>query len=296
MSAPRSPSGEAQAPAASRGLFLVIGLATAVRLIVAANLHLTEDEAYYRLWSMAPALGYYDHPPMIAWWVWLGRTLAGDTPLGVRLAPILAAAMTAFLVVDIARQIGASEPDARRAGAWYNGMILVAAGGILAVPDAPATLFWALTLSCLLRAVRGGSLKWWAAMGVAAGLATLSKYSALFLAPGVILWLVSAPARRRLLATPGPWIAAALALALFGLNLGWNAEHHWVTISKQFGRIGEGQFSPLHLATFVGAQCLLLNPLMAVLIGRGLASRKSRPSLAPPRSREYQLSHPLTHP
>ena len=30
---------------------------------------LTEDEAYYRLWSARLQMGYFDHPPMIAWWI-----------------------------------------------------------------------------------------------------------------------------------------------------------------------------------------------------------------------------------
>ena len=58
------------------------------------------------------------------------------------------------------------------------------------MPDAPASLFWAVTLwRCAVPgdARRGG---WWLAAGVAAGLAVLSKYSALFLAPGVLLWLL----------------------------------------------------------------------------------------------------------
>ncbi|MEP6968511.1 MAG: glycosyltransferase family 39 protein, partial [Pseudomonadota bacterium] len=81
----------------------VVAVMFALRLTVGASMHLTEDEAYYRLWSMAPAFGYYDHPPMIAWWIWLGRRLLGDTPLGVRIGPIVAGALTTALVFDLAR-------------------------------------------------------------------------------------------------------------------------------------------------------------------------------------------------
>ena len=28
-----------------------------------------------------------------------------------------------------------------------------------------------------------------------------------------------------------------IAAAIFGLNVVWNAEHHWVTFVKQFGRV-----------------------------------------------------------
>ena len=166
--------------------FLIVAAILAARVAVAANLHLTEDEAYYRLWSMAPAFGYYDHPPMIAWWIAAGRALVGDSPLGVRLLPSLASAATSMLVFDMARLAGADRATAERAGLWFNATLLVACGGFLAVPDAPAALFWALTLWSVLKATRSGSIAWWLAAGAAAGLATLSKYSALFLGPGTL--------------------------------------------------------------------------------------------------------------
>jgi len=33
------------------------------------------DEAYYWTWSLHPQLGYYDHPPMIAWVIGIGRLI-----------------------------------------------------------------------------------------------------------------------------------------------------------------------------------------------------------------------------
>ena len=283
MSAPLSRSGDTvdQRPALPASLIAVVLATTAIRLFVAANLHLTEDEAYYRLWSMAPAFGYYDHPPMIAWWVWLGRHVAGDTPLGVRLMPILACGVSSLLVFDVARLIGAADADARRAGVWYNAMLLVAAGGFLAVPDAPAALFWLLTLWCALRAARGDAPAWWIAAGLAAGLAALSKYSALFLAPGVLLWLAWRAPTRRLLRRPEPWLAAAIAGAVFALNIEWNAEHHWLTFTKQFGRIAPRRFAPTHMATFLAAQILLINPLIAMFLARALTTQRMRTVLTP---------------
>src|SRR5262245_22548687 len=70
-------------------LGVALGL-TALRLAVAAYTGLVDDEAYYRMWSLAPALSYLDHPPMVAWVIGAGRAIAGDTSLGVRLlAPII---------------------------------------------------------------------------------------------------------------------------------------------------------------------------------------------------------------
>ena len=257
----------------------------AVRLVLAACIPLTEDEAYYRLWAQAPAFGYYDHPPMIAWWIWLGVRLVGDNPLGARLLPILSSALASLLVFDIARRAGGSRAESERAGIWYNAMLLVAAGGFLAVPDAAAALFWTLALWAVLHALRGGSIVWWLAAGAAAGLATLSKYSTLFLGPGVLAWLLCSPSGRAQLRTPGPWLALAAAAALFSLNLWWNATHHWLTFVKQFGRISPHQLAPRYLVEFLATEALLLNPLLAPFLGRAIwaSGRRGReaPSMTP---------------
>jgi 4-amino-4-deoxy-L-arabinose transferase-like glycosyltransferase len=298
MSAPPSPSGEAERPTPSALLIVFILLVLAIRLVLAGAIPLTEDEAYYRLWSQAPALGYFDHPPMIAWWIWLGRHLVGDTALGVRLAPSLGSAAVSLLVFDLSRTLGSERRTAERAAVWYNATILVAAGGFLAVPDAPAALFWMLALCAAARAWNGETTAWWLGAGLAAGLASLSKYSSLFLAPGVFLWLVGSRSGRERLRTPGPWLALAAGAAVFLPNVIWNATHHWLTFAKQFGRIAPHRFAPRYLAELVAAQVLLLNPLIAAFIPRALADPMLRRRIAMPAATSapfviYLLIHSL---
>ena len=265
MSPPPSPSGEA-GPRPAVLLLLLAALAV-LRLTAAAAIPLTEDEAYYRLWAQHPALGYYDHPPMIAWWIAAGVRLVGDNALGVRLLPALSGLLTTVLVFALGRRLG----DARTgllAAVLYNATLTVGAGAILAIPDVPASLFWTLALWLTIKAVEDDA-RWWIAAGAAAGLACLSKYSALFLAPGLLLWLALTPEARGQLATRWPWLAAGVALALFGRNVAWNADHHWLTFAKQFGRVSPGRFAPRYLAEFLVAQFLLLNPAVAILAGAG---------------------------
>lgn len=244
-----------------------------VRLMIAAQIPLTEDEAYYRLWSMRLQAGYFDHPPMIAWWIATGRALVGDTALGARLLPILASALAALLLIGAVRNLGVGERPALRSGLWLNATLLIGAGGMLAIPDAPTLLFWTATLWALARATRVGALPsasavWWGLAGLSAGLAVLSKYSALFLAPGVILWLCLTAENRRHLSTPGPWFAAIVALAIIAPHFLWNAANGWVSVVKQFSRLGVQAFEPTHLAEMVAGQFLLLNPIIAVFAAR----------------------------
>ncbi len=248
-------------------LWLALGL-TVIRLIAGASIHLTEDEAYYRLWAQHLQLGYFDHPPMIAWWIRVGTLVFGDTPLAVRLIPALSAGLNTWLIGDLARTLGAGPRTAFRAALWYNATVTVCLGAMLAIPDAPASLFWTITLCCLARTPK--SERWWLAAGLAAGLAVMSKYSALFLAPGVLLWLAATPGGLKTLRRPGPWLAALIAVVVFAPNVIWNAENHWESFVKQFGRVAPEGLSPAHVAEFLATQFLLLTPAIAILAGMGV--------------------------
>ena len=262
--------------APTRTLLLFVAAITLARLILAAVIPLTEDEAYYRLWASSLQFGYYDHPPMIAWWIRAGMTLVGDRPLGVRLLPALSSGLTSLLVFDLAQRLGASAKVGQRAAIWFNATFLIGAGGFLAIPDAASTPFWVLTLWALVRTEQAPPARWWLAAGAFAGLAAISKYSALFLAPGVLLWLALRPRGLRQLLTPWPWLAGLIAAAIFATNVEWNATHHWASFAKQFGRVAPGRLAPQFLLELIAGQILLLNPAITWFAGRGLWSWRRR--------------------
>ena len=263
-------------------ILLAVGL-TLIRLVFAGAIHLTEDEAYYRLWAQHLAFGYVDHPPMIAWWIALGEGICGDTALGVRLLPALASGLTTWLIGDLASRLGAQPRTALWAALWYNATLTVCLGGMLATPDAPASLFWTLTLWTLARFWESGRAVWWLAAGLTAGLAVLSKYSGLFLAPGVLLWLLVIPGGRDELRRPGPWEAAVLAIFVFAVNVVWNSDHDWITFTKQFGRAAAHGLTPTRTLEFLGTQLLLLSPLIAFYAFKGVRQgwrERSQPNVA----------------
>ena len=47
----------------------IIAISTAIRLILGALVPLFPDETYYWDWSRTLTAGYFDHPPMIAYFV-----------------------------------------------------------------------------------------------------------------------------------------------------------------------------------------------------------------------------------
>ncbi|WP_428031279.1 glycosyltransferase family 39 protein [Ancylobacter sp.] len=276
-SAPSSGLCFARPELATRGALAVIAALLAWRLVLAAFVPLVPDEAYYALWAQGLSAGYFDHPPMIAFFIRGGQMLVGDTALGVRLLCVLSAVPASWFVWRAAEETLDHPGAGALAAVLYNATIFGFLGMTLATPDAPLALFCAAMAWCAARLVRAPGPFWWLAMGLATGLALQSKYSALMLAGAFALAVLAlAPLRRQLL-TPWPWVAALVAVLVFLPNLVWNGEHHWQTFSKQGGRVtAQAAFRPLFLPEFVGSQIALATPLIFLFAVIGLLPRGAR--------------------
>ena len=270
----RSPGkNEALAPTA---VVLIVGALTILRLWAAAHAGLAPDETYYWLWSRTPAFGYADHPPMIAWWIWLSTRVLGDTALGIRALPILSALVTSVAVYGIATQLW-SRSIALRAALWFNAMVLIGVGAIFATPDAPSTMFWALAVWVLSAIFRTKRSWLWILAGLFAGLGCVSKYTNLFFGLGIVAWLLIDPAGRHWFRSPWLWAGGLVACLVFLPVLLWNEQHDWISFSRQFGRINVlHQLTLRYLGELLASQLGLLNPLIAyfALLAISIAFKK----------------------
>lgn len=253
------------------GLVLIVGLLTALKVFAAGNAYFVEDEAYYRIWGLHPALSYYDHPPMIGWWIAAGQAVFGDTIFAVR-----ALVTVSGIVGSLALWRTALILFGERAAGWsvlfMNTSLLIGIGGILATPDAPSVVFWGLTFWALAELSISRNPNWWLIVGLMAGCGLLSKYSLLFLGAGIVLWLLWVPEARRWWGSWQLWAGGMIALLCFAPVLYWNHQHEWASFYKQFGRAGSGGFTAKYIFEFLGALVGLLNPLTAVLAAAGAAS------------------------
>lgn len=249
---------------------IVIAVLLAWRIVMAAILPLSADEAYYLLWSHHLQAGYFDHPPAIAFLIRAGTFVFGDTPLGVRFMGLPLSLLTTWFVWDAAQLFLKDEGKAGLAAVLFNLTLMASVEMLVATPDLPSIATVAAFLWALAKVQDSGEGRWWLAVGAFAGLSLLSKYSMLFVGLGTAVWLLADARGRAHLKTPWPWVGGAVALAVFAPNLMWQAQHGWMTFAFQFGRTGHGALTARYLGEFAGAQLGLLTPLIAVLGGIGL--------------------------
>jgi dolichol-phosphate mannosyltransferase len=262
-------------------LWSALATVLAAQVAVAAAVPLLPEEAYHWNYARHPDWSYFDHPPMIAWSIAVGRSVLGDTPLGVRLIPLLFALGTMWLLARMARQwYGES------AAAWtvllYALIPAAFLVGVWGFPDSPMLFFWALTLTWVWRALESCRPGWWLAAGAALGAGLLSKYTAAFLVPSVLLYLLRSPRDRRWLATPWPYLAGVCSLLVFAPVIYWNWTHDWASFRFQsVGRFQAANGLSVRAGLQSAAEQLLMFlpltvPLAIVTVWRGATS--GRPS------------------
>ena len=252
-------------------MLLIAGL-TLMRLIYAGAIELRTDEAYYWTWSKESVLSFLDHPPGIAWFIWFGTAIFGDTNLGVRFAGILAMLATQLLLADIVRRVthdfravvfAVLMPEA----ALYYGLLMAKVS-----PDTAMIPFAIAMLWALVRLHESGNARWWLAAGLFAGLAMLSKFTAVFLAPAVLAFALVPDWRRRWLFSPYPWLAALIAVVVFSPVLIWNYQHDWASFRFQFVRaVATHEFSFRTVGEFIGLQLGLVGFVLLPVVLSGVA-------------------------
>jgi dolichol-phosphate mannosyltransferase len=247
----------------------IIAYVLLLRVLYMQPMPVMPQEAYYWNYSIHPSLGYYDHPPMVAWLISAGEALAGHGSVGVRVGAFACGVGVMVFVYWLAdRLVDRYAALVAAALAAVLPYYFLASGGMM-TPDAPLTVAWAAALYFFHRALVGGERIAWLGVGLAMGLGMLSKYTIALLGPSALAFCLFDRQARRWLLRPEPWLAIVLALILFLPVVYWNYLHDWASFRFQgedrFG--GESRFA-LHrlLGTILVAATplpLLVLPLLS---------------------------------
>jgi 4-amino-4-deoxy-L-arabinose transferase-like glycosyltransferase len=274
-------------PRPARRLILwVVAALVAIHLLVAvvAPYGFHRDEFLYMAMGRNLQLFAMDFPPLIAILSELQRGLLGDSVWSLRLAPALAHGATVLLTALMTARLGG--------GAYAQLLAMLAAAtaplflraGSLFQPVVFDQLWWTLALYALVRVAEEsrdgrfeavaskrdrGSGRHWILLGIACGFGLLTKFSILFF--GVATLAAIGVNRRGWLLTPGPWVAASLALVIGApswigqLRLGF-------PVISQMDSLREGQLDRIGYGDFLAELVLMHGPGAFLLAAIGAAA------------------------
>jgi dolichol-phosphate mannosyltransferase len=236
----------------------LVAAAFLLRLVYLGQVELLPEDAYYWNYSQHLAPGYLDHPPMVAWLIWLGTAVFGNTEFGVRIAALGCAALASVYAYRLTRNLFGGR-SALVALVLMQALPFFFFGGMLMTPDAPLTAAWIAALYYLERALLGGQSRAWLIAGAAIGLGLLSKYTIAMLVPATLLFVILDPPSRRWLASWEPYAALLIAALIFSPVVFWNAQHEWASFAFQTSRrLAEAPRFALH--KLILSMLVLLTP------------------------------------
>lgn len=263
------------------GFVLALG-ALVLHAATAARYGYFRDELYFIACSTHLAWGYVDQPPLVAIAAWLSRPF-GYALLALRFMPILSAALTVALVVELTRELGGGAFARWAAGALALLLPAYLLLGNVLTTTSLEPLTWTLAVYCALRLVRSdGSRRWWLALSLVFVFALYAKYSIGLLGLALVLGLLLTP-QRRVLSDSRFLAAAAITLLLLLPNLLWLSAHGWPIIEVlrgdalhrppfQTGLALEHHGLAANAATFLTEQLIYTNPLAAPIWIAGIVA------------------------
>jgi len=270
----------------SQALYLGIFVLGLFRLyyILTTPFDLSPDEAHYWEWSRHPDISYYSKGPVIAWMIWLGVAIFGNTVFGVRVFAVVLSALSGLIMYRLGK--GLYDEKTGLASALLVQIVpAYSVFGVLFTIDSPFIFCWILSLLLFYKAAlaednRHGDIGYWALLGISMGIGLLTKYTMAFFHISALLFMLFNRGARRHLSFKGPYVAAALSLLLFTPVIVWNAANDWVTFRHTAGQahIADGlTLSPMSLIEFAGSQFGIVTPLLLVMVIAALLKlRKER--------------------
>jgi 4-amino-4-deoxy-L-arabinose transferase-like glycosyltransferase len=206
-------------PQAAFAAFLALHVLvwTALPALLYPNLPLDLIEAltYGREWQ----LGYDKLPPLPWWLVELVHQLVGVDTAYYALAQVAVAG--AFAVVWLMARPLVGPVGALVAILVLDGLHYFHYTAAKFNHDVIQLPLWALAGYAFHAGLRHRRLAHWLLLGLAIGLALWAKYFVVVLAVPLAVFLLFDREARKALATPGPWIALAVALAVMAPHLLW---------------------------------------------------------------------------
>ena len=218
------------------------------------------DESYYWMYSKHMAWGYFDHPPMTAFLIYLGDSIMHNE-LGLRLFFILLSTITMALIMN--------ELDEKK-DLFFLGLFIISfplvhthIGGFMALPDTSLIFFTILFFLAYKKFITEPNIIMSLVLAFIAAAAIYSKYHA-FLVLGFIVL-----SNLKLLKNKYFWITVIVTVILLTPHILWQIENHFPTFKYHLSdRTKPVRFWTVH--NNITSQLLVTGPLTCLIVFFGL--------------------------
>jgi 4-amino-4-deoxy-L-arabinose transferase-like glycosyltransferase len=242
----------------------------ALHLACAGRYGYQRDELYFLACARHLAWGYVDQPPLVAVIAAISTALLGSSLEAIRLLPAVAAAATVVLTGTFARRFGAGPAGMALAMTCVLVSPFFLYVGNLLTMNAFEPLIWTAAAWLLVQILDGERpiAPRWFALGSVVAIGLLNKYTMGLLTAALFAGLLAVP-QRRVLRSPAPYAAFALALIAVGPNLWWQYIHGWPQF-ELLARAAQFKNPSLSPPVFLLQQALMMNPATVPVWAAGL--------------------------
>lgn len=249
-----------------------------VKLFAGALFPLSADEAYYWTWSHHLDWSYFDHPPMVAWLLALGRPfeIFGQA---VRWPAILLGHLIPLMWWVVLK----NHLSSKQIFYWlllFSLCPMTGLGGVVVTPDLPLLFFWSLSVLFFYRLLEFPSAKNAVLLGLALGLGFCSKYHIVLLPLSLLPLIFSKEIRLKF---PWRFLPITILAGLLGCFpvLYWNYQHDFISFAFQIRHgLADPAFEIRWPLEYLAGEFLLLFPPIVWLAFAGPQLRDKKILLA----------------
>ncbi len=229
-----------------------------INILQAYFTELSGDEAYYYMYAQRLDWGYFDHPPMIAVFVYLG-SLFFDGELGVRLFNVLASTASVWILASILNFKHHKERFYLFIALAFS-MTIFSLYGFLTAPDVPLILFSSFFVWGIKKYLERQD--WRNMLWLALAMSTMlySKYHGVIF---IFLFIIANPV---VLKKPSFYAASILGALLYFPHLWWQYQHGFPSITYHLSGHSSRYWRWGYVFEYPPNQLLVLGPLVAIPI------------------------------
>ncbi|MDC1280820.1 glycosyltransferase family 39 protein [bacterium] len=248
-------------------ILLILILITISRIIALtlSPIELSVDEAQYWHWSQDLQMGYFTKPPMIAWIIAFSTNIFGQEEWAVRIcSPIMHFLISMSIWIGTHSIFGSK--SAKIAALIWIFTPAASLGSFIISSDTPLLLFWTFALVTVLTLLKESNIILSICLGLAIGLAFLSKYAALYFIIFFFLWWIIYDRGKNF--KPNNLILIFFTcLIIASANLYWNYANDFVTLNHT---VSNADLSKIilnfnNMIEFIASQLLVFGPVLMLL-------------------------------